>query len=162
MNMRHIINRETVTIGIAGALLVGIPAVGLQLQDATDEPPSISQGIALTQSNSLLPISSPDTPDRVARTIIVFVTGYSSTPGQTDDTPFITAAGTRVRDGIVATNILPMGTKIKIPDVYGDRIFVVEDRMHPRKKYVVDIWFSSYWEAKSFGAKKTYIEVLEG
>ena len=83
-------------------------------------------------------------------------------PEQTDDTPFITASGNWVRDGIVATNILPMGTKIKIPDVYGDRIFVVDDRMHPRKKYVVDVWFSSYVEAKNFGVKRTYIEVLEG
>ncbi|MCH7604573.1 3D domain-containing protein [Patescibacteria group bacterium] len=161
MNMKHMINRETVTIGITVALLVGIPAIGLQMQDTADEPPSITERIVIAQSTSLLPISSPKTPTRVARTVNVIVTAYSSTPEQTDDTPFITASGNWVRDGIVATNILPMGTKIKIPEVYGDRIFVVDDRMHPRKRYNVDIWFPSYWEAKNFGVKRTYIEVLE-
>ncbi|MBI2642454.1 MAG: 3D domain-containing protein [Candidatus Wildermuthbacteria bacterium] len=91
---------------------------------------------------------------------MVVVTAYSSTVSQTDDTPFITASGTQVRDGIVATNILPMGTKIKIPDLYGDRVFVVEDRMHPRKNYQVDIWFPEYSDALNFGAKYEYIEVL--
>jgi 3D (Asp-Asp-Asp) domain-containing protein len=91
----------------------------------------------------------------------VVVTAYSSTPEQTDDTPFITASGTKVREGIVAANFLPIGTKIKLPDLYGDKIFVVEDRMHPRKHYMVDIWFANYTEAKEFGAKLTYVQVLE-
>ena len=90
----------------------------------------------------------------------VFVTGYSSTCWQTDSTPFITAAGTSVRDGIVATNLLAFGTKIKIPELYGNRIFVVEDRMHRRNSQHVDVWFSSYSQAKNFGISNTYIEVL--
>jgi 3D (Asp-Asp-Asp) domain-containing protein len=49
-----------------------------------------------------------------------------------------------------------------LPEIYGDKIFVVEDRMHSRKGYYhVDIWQSTYTEAKDFGAKRTYIEVLE-
>ena len=93
--------------------------------------------------------------------IEVVLTGYSSSLWETDETPYITASGTWVREGIVANNLLPIGTKIKIPEIYGDKIFVVEDRMHPRKSYYhVDIWFASYWEALNFGAKKTYIEVL--
>jgi len=28
------------------------------------------------------------------------------------------------------------------------------------RNYGVDIWFPSYWEALSFGAKITYIEIL--
>ncbi|MBI2643925.1 MAG: 3D domain-containing protein [Candidatus Wildermuthbacteria bacterium] len=91
----------------------------------------------------------------------ILVTAYSSTPEQTDDTPFITAAGTMVRDGIVATNMLPLGTRIKLPDLYGERVFVVEDRMHPRKRDQVDIWFPSYGQALQFGVKKSTIEILE-
>ena len=154
------LNTENVATGLAVSFLVGIAVLGLRL-DAEAEPPSIGERIVIAQSISLLPISSPKTPARVAKTVNVIVTAYSSTPDQTDDTPFITASGNWVRDGIVATNILPMGTKIKIPEVYGDRIFVVDDRMHPRKKVNVDVWFSSYTEAKNFGVKRTYIEVLE-
>ena len=116
----------------------------------------------LVSSSAFLPVASPQTPEIVAETIRVVVTAYSSTTWQTDDTPFITAAGTQVREGIVAANFLPMGTKIKLPDLYGDQVFVVEDRMHPSKYFIVDIWFPNYWQALNFGAKRTYIEVLEG
>jgi 3D (Asp-Asp-Asp) domain-containing protein len=118
--------------------------------------------LAMVGGNSLLPISSPSEPDQVARKIKVVVTAYSSTPAQTDDNPYITAAGTWVREGIVANNMLPFGTKIRIPEIYGDKVFIVEDRMHWKKGYYhVDIWFASYGEAKDFGAKTTFIEVLE-
>jgi 3D (Asp-Asp-Asp) domain-containing protein len=119
--------------------------------------------LTMVEGNSLLPISSPSEPEsQVTRKIKVVVTAYSSTPAQTDDNPYITAAGTWVREGIVANNMLPFGTKIRIPEIYGDKIFVVEDRMHWKKGYYhVDIWFASYGEAKNFGAKTTFIEVLE-
>ncbi|MCP6719528.1 MAG: 3D domain-containing protein [Patescibacteria group bacterium] len=115
------------------------------------------------QSNSLSSLSSPTNPPlKVIRKIPVIITAYSSTISQTDSTPFITAAGTRVREGIVANNLLSFGTKIRIPEIYGDRIFVVEDRMNRRKSnYQIDIWFPDYWQALSFGAKRAYIEVLE-
>ena len=45
------------------------------------------------------------------RTIEVWVTAYSSTPEETDDTPRITASGGEVRDGIVAANFLPFGAE---------------------------------------------------
>ena len=89
------------------------------------------------------------------------VTGYSSTEDQTDSDPFVTAAGTLVREGIVANNFFSLGTKIKIPELFGDKIFVVEDRMSWGKgNYYIDIWFPDYWQALNFGAKRTYIEVL--
>jgi len=90
----------------------------------------------------------------------VIVTGYSSVPWETDSDPFITASGKRTKVGIAATNFLPFGTKIKIPEIFGDQIFVVEDRMHPRFKDRVDIWFPSSWQAREFGIKKTKIYIL--
>jgi len=93
--------------------------------------------------------------------IFVVVTGYSSDPLETDDTPFITASGTFVREGVIAANFLPFGTKIRIPSLFGDEIFVVEDRMNPRKKFQIDVWFPTKEEAINFGVHKTYIEVLE-
>ena len=110
--------------------------------------------------NSLLASSALPEP-KVMRTVKVIVTAYSSTPDQTDETPEITAANTTVRDGIIANNLLPFGTKVRLPELYGDKIFVVEDRMSRKKgSYHFDIWFPSYWEAKSFGAQNTYLEVL--
>jgi 3D (Asp-Asp-Asp) domain-containing protein len=157
-----IINTQNIAMTIALSFLAGISILGLEAQETSYEPPSIVARAAVAQSTALLPVASPETPSRIATTMNVIVTAYSSDPAQTDDTPFITASGNRVRDGIVATNLLPLGTKIKIPDVYGDRVFTVDDRMHPRKTVHVDIWFPSYWQAKNFGVKRTHIEVLEG
>ncbi|MDP1538605.1 MAG: 3D domain-containing protein [bacterium] len=123
-----------------------------------------SDTLVIIEGNSLLPITDPSNPEpKIIKKLRVVVTGYSSTEDQTDSEPFITAAGTQVREGIIANNLLPFGTKIKLPELYGENIFVVEDRMNWKKGYYhVDIWFPSYWEALNFGAKRTYIEVLEG
>jgi len=97
-----------------------------------------------------------------ARRMKVVLTAYSSTVGQTDGTPFITANGTYVRDGIVANNGLPFGTEIRIPELFGEKVFSVQDRMHWRKGgYQFDIWFPTYEQAKNFGVKYAYVEVLE-
>jgi len=96
----------------------------------------------------------------IVKTYQVRATAYSSTPDQTDDSPFITAAGTYVRDGIVAANFLPFGTKVRIPDIYGNKIFVVEDRMSKRYWHNIDIWFADRATAKQFGVKNITIEVV--
>lgn len=95
-------------------------------------------------------------------TINVVITAYSSTEDQTDDTPFTTASNKTVTDGIIANNMLPFGTKVRIPDLFGDKIFVVEDRMNRRKSdYHFDIWFPSRELAVNFGVKTAELEVLE-
>jgi len=98
---------------------------------------------------------------KITKTLTVWLTAYSSTPEETDDTPFITAMNTTVRPGIVATNILPFKTKIMIPEVFGEEILVVEDRMHSRKTDFVDIWMPSKEDAINFGIRKAEILVLE-
>lgn len=127
------------------------------------EEEALSQIPITMQENTLLAVSEPHSEEeKVLRKIKVVVTGYSSTPWETDDTPHITASGTWVKEGIVATNLLPFGTEVRLPEIYGDEVFVVEDRMHPRNVYHVDVWFPTYWDALNFGATTTYIEVLEG
>ena len=79
--------------------------------------------------NETLPFS-PARESRFTRQVVV--TFYSSTIDQTDSTPFITANGTYVRDGIVASNFLVFGTVVKFPELFGDKRFVVMDRMNPR------------------------------
>lgn len=98
---------------------------------------------------------------RVAWTHYTTITAYSSTVDQTNSEPFITASGAWVEDGIVAANFLPFNTKIRIPAYFGDKVFVVKDRMNQRFNDRVDIWFQTRSQAKNFGIKNTAIEILE-
>ena len=88
------------------------------------------------------------------------VTAYSSEPRQTDDTPFTTAWQTPVRDGVVALNFLPKGTMVRFPDKYGDKIFIVEDRMNVRYPYRADIWMYETPDARQFGIRYLRMEQL--
>jgi len=92
---------------------------------------------------------------------MVIVTAYSSTPDQTDSTPFTTAAGTTVRDGVIASNFLKFGAKVQFTELYGDKIFVVEDRMAPKNNHKMDIWFPDRQSAKQFGVKFTEVVILD-
>ncbi|KKR10395.1 MAG: hypothetical protein UT37_C0002G0004 [Parcubacteria group bacterium GW2011_GWA2_39_18] len=89
------------------------------------------------------------------------ITAYSSEPEQTDNDPFITASGKSVRSGIVAANFLPFGTKIKIPEIFGDKVFTVEDRMAKKHPDKIDIWFSSEMEALRFGVRTADVVILD-
>jgi 3D (Asp-Asp-Asp) domain-containing protein len=96
------------------------------------------------------------------RTYVVEMTAYNSEVGQCDDSPFITANGTHVRDGIVATNFLKFNTKIRIPELYGDKVFTVTDRMNKRYTTRVDIWMEKKSDALKFGLKRNVkIEIIE-
>ena len=90
------------------------------------------------------------------------ITAYSSSPDETDDTPWLTAMNTIVRDRVVASNDLPFGTKIKIPSLFGDKVFIVEDRLNPRIKGVIDVWFPDKESALNFGIHRdVLVEILE-
>ena len=90
------------------------------------------------------------------------ITAYSSTPGQTDDDPFTAASGKRVYDGMVANNCLRFGTKLRFPDLYGDKIFTVDDRMNSRYGcHRFDIWLDEPMvKVRSFGVKRVGVEVF--
>jgi 3D (Asp-Asp-Asp) domain-containing protein len=88
-------------------------------------------------------------------------TAYTSRPEETDDTPFIAADGTHVFDGMVAANFLPFGTKLRIPDLYGDKVFTVHDRMNKRYHYKVDIWMDDLQKAYQHGLRTVTIEIVE-
>lgn len=96
----------------------------------------------------------------------VEMTAYSSTPDQTDDSPFITASNTYVRDGIVALNGFPFKTKVQFPELFPGKTFVVEDRMNKRYsfentgKYRVDVWFADRDTAIKFGYKRAVTMVV--
>ena len=93
------------------------------------------------------------------------MTAYNSEAAQTDDSPCITANGFNlcehnIEDSIAA-NFLKFGTKVKIPEIYGNKIFVVRDRMNKRYQQRVDIWLKDKNEAIHFGVKIAKLEILE-
>jgi 3D (Asp-Asp-Asp) domain-containing protein len=96
-----------------------------------------------------------------APSFTVWVTAYSSTPEETDSTPFVTASNTEVREGTLAANFLPFGTRVQIPELFGDRVFVVEDRMHQRKTNFVDVWMPTKEAALELGITRTEIVVVQ-
>jgi 3D (Asp-Asp-Asp) domain-containing protein len=109
--------------------------------------------------------SSLDVNLQILNASIHTITAYNSDPAQTDDTPCITANGFDVcehgQEDTIAANFLKFGTKIRIPELYGDRIFVVRDRMNKRYTSRIDIWMKNKSDARSFGVQVAKIEVVE-
>ncbi|MEK7123074.1 MAG: hypothetical protein AAB855_04435 [Patescibacteria group bacterium] len=110
----------------------------------------------------LLGLSKKQTP--APRNMRMVITAYSSTPDQTDNTPCITANGYNVctanAENVIAANFLPFGARVQIPELFGDRVFTVQDRMNARHSQRVDIWMTSRHKAKQFGVKRAEIVVL--
>ena len=147
--------KNNLTGSILCGVLIGVCLLSIVIPQATNADfDSTSNASYLVKNTSWVP--------RTAKTIKVVITAYSSTLDQTDDSPFVTASGKCVKDGTIANNMLPFGTKIMIPALYGDKVFVVEDRMNKRKgNYHFDIWMPSKPLAVNFGVKTAEIEVLE-
>jgi 3D (Asp-Asp-Asp) domain-containing protein len=138
----------------------------LALAQGITEPTAIIQqesNTAITPINTLtlrLP-ENPDKPQPTAKkTINLTVTAYSSTVEECGSTPFTTASGTQVRDGVIAANFLPIGTKVRFPDHFGDKIFVVEDRMAARFNKRADIWMPNRELAIQWGVRHVRMEIL--
>jgi 3D (Asp-Asp-Asp) domain-containing protein len=120
--------------------------------------------VSISQNNSVVAQASQVATKKkiksTPKTFLVTASAYSSSIDQTDSTPFITASNTFVRDGIIAANFLPMGTRIKIPQLFGDKQFIVEDRMNSRYWYNIDLWFADRDSAIKFGRRQVVIEIV--
>lgn len=145
---------------VASALVVlvtiTLPQITTAVQEGTVKPATLVY-------NGKLTICKLDKSDyHVVKTVKMSASGYNSLPDQTDSTPFITASNKHVADGIVANNGLPFGTKVRMPEIFGEKVFTVEDRMHPRMgTQKIDIWFAEYADAIKFGRKTVKVEILE-
>jgi 3D (Asp-Asp-Asp) domain-containing protein len=99
------------------------------------------------------------------KVVFTTFTAYNSEVAQTNSEPCITANGFNVcQHGIedtIAANFLPFGTKVKIPDLFGDRIFIVRDRMNKRYPDRVDVWMLEKKDAINFGIKYSKLYILE-
>lgn len=128
--------------------------------------PEVNETPLIGPLNSVLPTSEEATPEvRVVSTSMRTITAYNSVPEQTDSTPCITANGFDVcehwTEDTIAANFLKFGTKVRIPELFGDRIFIVRDRMNTRFSDRIDVWMKEIPEARKFGKKTAYIEVVE-
>jgi 3D (Asp-Asp-Asp) domain-containing protein len=94
--------------------------------------------------------------------VTVSVSAYTSRPCETDDSPFITAANTSTRPGVLALSrdLLKRYTP-GAPFDFGDVVhinglgdFVVEDAMASRWQRRADIWFESVEDARGFGRRE--------
>lgn len=149
---------DTAVLAVMGMITLGavLPAnASATLGSASAQDRALALEIAAMQNENanmgtLIPADLVETPDRI---VTVSMTAYNSLPEQTDSNPFETAMGTTTRHGIVAANFVPLGTYIKIPELYGDEIFMVEDRMNARYTNCVDIWMEEYTDARQFGVK---------
>lgn len=98
--------------------------------------------------------------------VTMAITAYTSRIGETDNAPCITASGLNVCErnieDIVATNFnyLPFGTYVKIPQLFGNRVFMVHDRMNRRYTKTVDVWFKELADAKNFGRQWARVEIF--
>ena len=84
-------------------------------------------------------------------------TAYTAIVSQTDSTPTITASSQKVREGVVANNCLPFGTRIKV----NNRIYEIQDRMNERYRCDnFDIYLWKHSEALDFGRQTLKYEII--
>lgn len=121
-----------------------------------DDPENVSE-----------PIVAVKIPEVAAYTVVA--TAYSSTVDQTDSTPCIAASGYNVcnkTDNIIAVSrdlvrLLGYGTRVRFPELYGQKVFRIEDTMNMRFTRRIDFHLDSREEAKNFGIKRgVKMEVL--
>jgi 3D (Asp-Asp-Asp) domain-containing protein len=135
------------------------------LANISDENSIINNSLADNASESIFNNTLPENNElNTVKAGIYEITAYTSDINQCDGSPCITANGFNVCEhGIedsIAANFLKFGTKVKIPELFGDKVFIVRDRMNPRYDQRVDIWMINKDEAIKFGLKYTRIEIL--
>lgn len=113
------------------------------------------------------------------RALLLTATAYTSAVRETDSTPYLTATGARTRVGVIAVSpdmlrSLPYGSRVRLEDMgengrgagrfnylFRDRVFIVEDTMHPRKRERLDVWLPERSTAIRFGVRTVRVTVLQ-
>ena len=93
----------------------------------------------------------------IAEQVKTEVTAYSSSPDETDDTPFISADGKTVYDGLIACpREYEFGTRVMIDW----RIYTCGDRLAEKYDHRFDIWKQTKQEAIDYGLQTTDVFIL--
>lgn len=158
-SLKHLLKRSfgvLMTVPLLAGSLAIHPVSAFFLADATQTAPTT----AAQSDFSGYTLPERATPSPVL--VTVDATAYTSSVEECDSDPFTTADGSTTRDGIIATNFLPFNTKIRIPSVFGNRVFEVHDRMNARYWKRIDVWMSDKGEMRKFGLHKNIsIEIVE-
>lgn len=123
--------------------------------------------VVLFENSRVNPNHLPENDEReVAYVKMIVFSAYNSEVGQCDDSPCITANGFNVckhdTEDTIAMNGIKLGTKIRIPELFGERVFEVRDRMNERYgSNRADIWMKSKKDAKQFGMQLARVEILK-
>lgn len=143
---------------IVKAAFIGIALMGIGTLKGAADFHDIAPGSYSTMINGAITSANP-LPYKLRAN--VRITAYSSRVEETKPgDPFTTASGIRVHDGTVAANWLPFGTKVRIPKLFGNKVFTVEDRMAKKNSEKMDIWFASTNQALRFGVNTANVEIL--
>lgn len=142
------------------ALSLVLTMTSIPVAQAAQETGALEQTSTIVNSDtSLLDEEKPVLP---LRTYTAAMTAYTSAVDECDADPFTAADGTQTYDGMVAANFLPFGTKIRVPALFGDKVFVVHDRMNARYNMRVDVWMKDKKVARQFGLHgNVKIEIIE-
>ena len=171
-NLKYLIENRAISIIIIVSwfFTFGMPhlsyAQTLSNQNDTDQLPLMAGKTEFLSSLDINPNLLPEIKNRKSNyKVKMTITAYSSNVEQTDSTPCTTASGLNVcernQEDIVATNFnwLPFGTQVKIPELYGEKVFIIHDRMNSRYTTHLDIWQQNYDKAIHFGAKHATVEI---
>jgi 3D (Asp-Asp-Asp) domain-containing protein len=145
------------TVAAQDEAQISLDAVNKSVKMDVEAQKVVNTNIVATSSKIVSP--------KIKSTSTHVMTAYNSEVGQTDESPCITANGFNVckhgQEDTIAANFLKFGTKVKIPELYGDRVFTVRDRMNAKHPNRVDIWMKDRSSAIKFGVKTAKIQVLE-
>ena len=149
--------QDNTKANVSASLLASLP-VASQSQIF---PTGVSAAQPVAQSTTeKKPIPKQKPKPKVVRTMRVSATAYNSLPGQTSGDPFIAADGKRTYWGMLAMNCMPFGTKVRIPGLYGGKIFQVHDRGGFGCNHV-DVWMQHLGDARKFGRRTITIEIVK-
>ena len=170
IKLHEYIQKGTILFMTLALLVLAAPSVGAVFAETGEH--------IVHREESTFPISV-DTEPRYEKWVVA--TAYSSDPWQTDNTPCLPAMQFDLCkyyeeygiEDTIAANFLPLGTQVKFPDMYGDKIFTVRDRMNARYngKSRIDFWVGSVTptskeiiaeaknKARGFGVQRVRMEV---
>ncbi len=97
---------------------------------------------------------------QVIRSYTARITEYNSTPGQTSGDPFITANGEHVYFGGVAVNCVKFGTKLRLPKIFGNKVFRINDR-GGMPCGNVDVWLDPHYMHGWRGTQYSLVQIIK-
>lgn len=148
---QHILAAQAQVYAAQADMVITTPVMPIPFRDA---PAPSEPASTVTKSGYTIPL-------KVRGGGYMAVSAYNSEPEQCDSTPYITASGTYTRDGVVASNYFPIGTKLRFPEKFGDKVFRVEDRMNSRYFDRIDIWMADKPDALAFGVRYLKYQVVQ-